>query len=73
MISPGSLSVAGYRDTANCVEADGLDAALDGLFAASGSSLMSLAIVPGERLLRDYGYIRKTEVRERFRSAPNSR
>ncbi len=24
----------GYRDAANCVEADGLDAALDGLFAS---------------------------------------
>ena len=63
----------GYRDAANCAEADGLDAALDRLFASPGPSLMSLAVVPGESFPRDYGYIHSAEARERFRSALNSK
>ena len=77
--SPDKLDFAaiahgcGYRDTANCAEAGGLGATLDRLFASLGPSLLSVAVVPGESFPREYGYIHRAEVRERFRSAPNSR
>ena len=62
----------GYRAAANCVEADGLDAALDRLISSPGPSLLSLAVVPGKRYPRNYNYIHSAEARERFRSALNS-
>ena len=63
----------GYRDVANCAEADGLGAALDRLFASPGPSSLSLAVVPGESFPREYGYIHSAKARERFRSVLNSR
>lgn len=63
----------GYRDAADRAEADGLGVAFDRLFASPGSSSLSLAVVPGERFPREYGYIHSAKARERFRSALNSR